>query len=250
MKCKEVEVLVDALLDNELAGSEETLVEEHFKECESCLKFKNDHASVRDLLSESLWMFEKPSGLNQQILDAVAKEPVAISWFSRTRPWLFPAVASLAAVASLVLFVNSTFYSTSGAPGELERSAIVGQISERAPLNTTKAPMVQVWNSSGSARPRLVDAQTGRAGNRRVVERTFALGHKTVTVRRIHGASPAIEGANKAVVDGRQLWVTQLRDGRNVVSTSNFDGEVWVFLSFDFSRSQLVKMIAKANIDG
>ena len=103
MRCKEVRRLLSAFIDGELPPEVMTKIEEHLKDCASCMQEKESILASLNLLNESIPVIEPSpyfwTKLKQQILQREEKKRLTTRIFG----WLTYKPATAAALAAIVV---------------------------------------------------------------------------------------------------------------------------------------------------
>ena len=102
MTCDEAEILIHALIDNELDASHAREVEAHIAGCARCTAALADYRRMRDVMAKSDLRYTAPASLRQRIdaaLPKAAPTPARskpISQVARAAPRLWPTIGGCA----------------------------------------------------------------------------------------------------------------------------------------------------------
>ncbi|MBN2346264.1 MAG: zf-HC2 domain-containing protein [Candidatus Aminicenantes bacterium] len=122
-KCREIELLLSAYLENELPGSEAELVARHLNDCPECLAVKERMEEIVSRLSdlqEEVPFFLKNRLYN--IPDAIEKKaPIRLLYFPK---WL------AAAIGTIVLFLNLFYFTNIFPPANRGMHSVVSSVEK------------------------------------------------------------------------------------------------------------------------
>lgn len=100
LSCDDALELISAQLDGPLSEEEQARLEEHLSACPACRALSADLAVLHGELPQLA--AQPPAGLKQEVMDKIRASKVT-PFQSRKRQWRWRSLASLAAVAALVL---------------------------------------------------------------------------------------------------------------------------------------------------
>ncbi len=258
IQCADVETLVQTRLDGELADEDARALEKHLAGCSTCNEHAAEAAHFHNELRSALAPPPAPSQLREQLDLALDRE----DWKSRQRRakrwgWTLPAAASLAAVASLLLFVVANREPENKSP--VTDDAIERHI-QRHPLEVQGAaasPWVKNRLSPDVQLPRF----SYRSTNLRGARISHLRGHDAAQVfydarigNRRYEVSAMIFDATRldlrvgrrSVVGGRELWAGQSR-GYNVVTYKDPRGMGYVFTS-EMDADKLLDLVIASDL--
>ena len=120
-KCKEIEFLLSAYLENELSPAESDIVARHLRECNSCRQLKEKMEDL--LLKMSDLQEEVPFFLKNRLFNipeiSEKKKSAKMIYFPK---WL------AAAVGTVILFLNLFYFTNIFPPANRRMHAVVGSI--------------------------------------------------------------------------------------------------------------------------
>ena len=135
MKCEDLQELLTAYVDGEVASKEKTVVEEHLATCASCTRTVGVERSLKTLVHEKGQSVPAPHDLHERI-GKIPLDKYRHSVFRRPFGWLgsrpLPVYALAAAVLVFVIFRNSTVFNTRSAVDEAiltHRRIVAGAIA-------------------------------------------------------------------------------------------------------------------------
>lgn len=106
MLCKELEELVTALSDNELAGPERTVVEGHLSDCPDCRSLYQQQVAVKQAIRRAAAEMKAPLELREKILRDRRVFPPRVTTGAEPRPWAGVFTRQAFALALLVVLVS------------------------------------------------------------------------------------------------------------------------------------------------
>ncbi|OGQ83382.1 MAG: hypothetical protein A3F90_02060 [Deltaproteobacteria bacterium RIFCSPLOWO2_12_FULL_60_19] len=110
MLCKEVEELVTALSDNELAGPERIVVERHLADCPDCRSLYQQQVALKQVIRRAAAEMKAPLELREKILNDRRVFPPRVVTGPEPRPWASVFTRPALALALLVLVLLPVIY--------------------------------------------------------------------------------------------------------------------------------------------
>lgn len=258
IQCADVETLVPAHLDGELAEEDARALQAHLATCTACGALAREEARFHAELRQSLIPPPAPFELRARMVEELDREGWRARQRTRTRQgWTLPALASVAAAAALALFVVAGPRAQKDAPVAQEA---VRQHMRRPPLEvqgTAVSPWVKRHLSPSVHVPRFSDRSTNLRGARlshlrgRDAVQVF---YDAVVEHRRYEVSAIILDASGLdmrarehhVIGGRELWVGQSR-GYNVVTHKDGNGIGYVFIS-EMDAESLLDFVVNSDL--
>jgi len=265
--CHDIDTLAMVFLDDELDAAERRELELHLHDCIACRDHVAAERASRLALRALLAPPPAPTLLRARIGTALAAEVRAATASARQRTltrWALPGLAVAAAAAALVVFVAS---SPEPAPsgGAVARAAMKVQSKSR-PLEVQGAstgPWLAQHFEPDVAVPGFDDGSV-RVVGARLVQIT---GYEAAQIFYEVLAGPTrlelsafvlkgvrsgeLRGNQRVVVDGNELWVTEM-DGptgrTSVVSYEDHDRNGYVFMSQAFGTQALLEVVVGSDL--
>jgi anti-sigma factor RsiW len=105
MECKNVQILIDGYVDNELPLVETSQIDDHLRGCMSCSQMYQDRRALCDRVRSTPVYFKAPDELRQKVQKSLRRVAAVPSPRRLARPWLRLATSlAAAAVIALMLF--------------------------------------------------------------------------------------------------------------------------------------------------
>jgi anti-sigma factor RsiW len=269
--CGDIDSLCPAFLDGELTGDELDDLEVHLGVCPTCRARVEAERVAQAELRAMLRPPGAPAGLRRDVRALLDREDRAVRAGAggRTVRWALPAVASLAAAAALAVFVldasdrptapvaaqvsvaavqkDAVASRFRGGPlvATTSRSEVARSVGEylrvpvTAPRFTAPAASLRGWQPTRLA---------GRAAATLRYEVGSVAGGPThvVDVHMLDARDIALEGSERVVSDGTELWVSSTL-GINSVATRGRGGVGYVVVS-EMPRGQLLDLVLESDL--
>ena len=143
--CADQELLISALLDDELDAANTALVEAHMLRCEGCREELERLSAVRSLLQASDARHSAPDSLKARIL-ALPELAATQSAKHRLPGWLAPGVAGALAASLAVVTLVSPWQQQSALDGQIISSHVRSlQPGHLTDVQTTNQHIVKPW---------------------------------------------------------------------------------------------------------
>jgi anti-sigma factor (TIGR02949 family) len=240
--CADIETLVHAYLDGELATHDLEELEQHMALCGACKAKVDEELQFRAELRRKLVPPGAPDLLRARVGALLDAEDRAAQAAQRRRgaAWILPGAASVAAAAALVLVVAM--------PANDEVAEPKGPTPERpAP---TRVPSI----GDSARRYDLPDFSALGAKPRAA---SFDKNEVTYEVERNHARhlfqlaiipdarGMQVPGERIELHDGVEAWAARI-NGLSAITIPGVDGSVWVLSSSSMSPDQLVDLIEQS----
>jgi anti-sigma factor RsiW len=266
--CADIDALCPAYLDGELGGHELDDLEHHVAGCPGCrVRVEQDRTALA-ALRLSLRAPRAPAALRRDLGALLDREDRATAAGGSGWRWVLPGAASMAAAAALALFVLDTGRPPTSALSPLSVSAVQ---HDAVASRFRGAPLVAVSSRSEVARsvgeylqvpvtaPRFTASDTnlrgwqptrlaGRIAAKLVYEVTPTRGggRYLVDVHILDGRDIALDGSERVVSDGTEIWVTSTF-GINTVAYKDRKGVGYVVIS-EMPRGQLIDLVLEPEL--
>lgn len=265
-RCTDIEPLVQTYLDDELAEEDARDVERHIETCDGCRRRTVAQARFHAFLRKELAPCRAPESLRERVAHALDQEEWRMRRARRAPGrWVLPGSATVAAAAALLLFVVTAVQQPQTSEEPRVADDAVLQHMQRSPIEVQGAA-VSPWvrrNYSGQVQmPRFEGVRTTLRGARRSQLRgrdAVQLYYDVLIGQRQHELSvhlfPAADidfdrgfpNSRAYVVDGRVLWVGELR-GHAVVAHRDASGTGYLFTSGDMRGEHLLEMVGRSDL--
>lgn len=253
-ECQNIQRLLDAFIDNELASSEAAAVQSHIESCASCSTQLEDLLSLKRVLQE-MPRPEVPPGLEHRV-QRIAEEARSTrprAWSAR-RWWLLSAGAATAAALVLLVVLGKGGLSSASKP--MYASMIEDHrhlLSKSSKMDMMSDDREALWNwlrgkVSFSVPSSLVyRAELSLEGGRVIKEK----GEETVSIKykwegqrtslyAMKDGPPMPAGAEKIMVKGKPLYFDRY-EGHNVMMWE--EEGLFVCAVSTLARDKLIKML-------
>ncbi len=253
--CDSIETLAMALHDGELAGDELRDLELHLPECASCREHTAREGAAMSSLRRKLAPPPTPELLRPRVMRALDAEDRAARRPITT--WLLPAVATIAAVAALAVFVGAR----APVPTSSIESAVARSTTRSRPLEVEGAATdqwVQRNYDPSVSLPTFATARVDQWGARladvydrdavqlyyRVTTPEGFARDVQVTIFDAHGLQL---GGRRAQVNGRVL-LFGVYSGRSVVTYRDGRDRAYLFTSSQLGSSELLDLVGTSSL--
>ena len=259
--CSEIDTLVHAYLDGELADIDLNEFEEHTAECPECATRLRDEIAFRDHLRRRLAAPRAPQALRTRI-DVLLDQEDRVTASARRRSrfaWLLPGTASVAAAAALILFVTTN---NASLPVESVAADAVNAHMRRPPVEvqgqaSRVSPWIKEHFDSQVDVPRFAGTNVSLRGARlshlrgRDAAQLFYQVDRNnqrhdMQVHIVTGADFNLSAKSKRVIGGRDVWIGGER-GYSVVTFKDDSGVSYVFTS-DMEDADLFDLVVSSDL--
>lgn len=249
LRCSDALPLIPCFLDAELSPPEESDLQTHLQQCQSCQLTYQEQDKLHRFLQQQL-QEQRPSlpkSLEKQIHRELRAEER-----SQTIPWVtrFVTASSALVAVGAICFTAFTLYQdqqNQTNPDAVSTEQLLSSVqSNHIPLarvrNKTKRQRVSFKQPS-----RLAGSRNYHVGNTPVEHLVYSTnqGDLDVVIAPQHQFRSSL--GSKRVVNGRSVWVGRFRD-YNVIVVQDLDQMTYSFLSKRLNRTQLYDLVSQSNL--
>lgn len=257
--CIDVSNLIPTYLDGELAEAELLAFEHHVAECADCEREVVGEREFLDTVRSALAAPPAPDTLRARLSAALDGEEQELARRERNarRGWLLPGAASLAAAAALLVFILDLARPVSN--DNAEADAVIATAARPSPI-TVAASRDTIDQSAREflripvRAPRFAGADASLEGWKPMRKRGHLsalfvyqvhtqLGTYRLEVQTLDARNLDLGSAERRVVDGTELWVTQT-PGVNAVTYRDNNGVAYIFTSH-LDIDDLVRLVVQ-----
>lgn len=262
--CTDISKLIPTYLDGELAETELLSFEHHLAECSDCESEVAEEQDFLDTIRSALAEAPAaPDTLRARLARSFDAEEEEHSRSERRarRAWLLPGAASLAAAAALLVFVLDLVQPVSNDNAEVEPVAAVTE--HPSPIAVADSSHDTIDQSAREflripvRAPRFVGANASLEGWKPMRKRghlsalfvyqvdtgdsSFRLEVQTLDARNLD-----LRGAERRVVNGTEIWVTQT-PGVSAVTYRDANDVAYIFTSH-MDTDDLVRLVVQSDL--